>query len=41
MKPSSRHGVNKRTSASKFKRNISRTKQANVAGPSMRGGWRL
>lgn len=41
MKPSSRHGVNKRRSAAKFRGDTMRTKSANMAGPSMRGGWRL
>lgn len=40
MKPLKRKPVNKYRSASKFKRQVRRTKQANVAGP-MRGGIRL
>jgi len=36
-----RHSVNKHSSARKFRRDTMRTKQANMAGPSMRGGWRL
>lgn len=41
MRPVSRGGVNKRRSAGQFRRNTTRTKGANMAGPSMRGGWRL
>lgn len=41
MRPVSRKYVNKRSSAGKFKRNVSRTKGANVARAPMRGGWRL
>jgi len=41
MKPLKRMGLNKHRSASKFRRNSSRTKAANMAGGLMRGGWRL
>lgn len=40
MRPSRRHGVNKRRSASKFKRQTRRTKGANMA-QVMRGGIRF
>lgn len=40
MRPSKRFGVNKRRSAGKFRRNVSRTKAANLSNP-MRGGIRL
>lgn len=40
MRPSRRFGVNKKRSARKFKRNISRTKGANVNAPQ-RGGYRF
>lgn len=40
MRPSRRFGVNKKRSARKFKRNIRRTKGANVA-PPQRGGYRF
>lgn len=33
--------VNKRKSASKFRKQISHTKSVNVAQGPMRGGWRL
>lgn len=36
-----RRPVNKRRSAKQFRRNISKTKRANVAPPPMRGGYRL
>lgn len=35
-----RHSVNKRRSASAFKKKVARTKAANVGGLA-RGGWRL
>lgn len=41
MRPSKGFGVKKGRSAGKFRRQIGRTKGANMAGPSMRGGWRL
>lgn len=41
MRPSSRSPVNKRKSARQFRSNTMNTKAANMAGPSMRGGWRL
>lgn len=41
MRPVERRSVSKRKSASQFRRNTTRTKAANMAGPSMRGGWRL
>lgn len=40
MRPSRRFGENKKRSARKFRRNISRTKGANVGGPQ-RGGYRF
>ena len=40
MRPVKRHGVSKHRSAAKFRRNVRRTKGANVNAP-MRGGWRL
>lgn len=36
-----RFGVSKRSSAQKFKREVSRTKSPNVHRQVMRGGWRL
>lgn len=36
-----RMGVNKSRSASKFRRSVSKTKAPNMAGGSIRGGWRL
>lgn len=36
-----RHSVNKRKSASTFRKHVSHTKAANVASGPMRGGWRL
>lgn len=41
MRPLKRHGVNKRRSAGKFRRQTSRTKAPNVQKGLMRGGWRL
>jgi len=40
MSPLKRRGVNKSRSASKFRRNVSRTKAANISGLA-RGGIRL
>ena len=40
MRPVKRMSVNKHRSARKFRKQVSRTKAANVAGP-MRGGIRL
>ena len=40
MRPSKRQYVKKSTSAKQFRRNSTRTKAPNVAGP-MRGGIRL
>lgn len=40
MYPSKRRGVNKGRSARKFRRNVGRTKMANMRGPN-RGGYRL
>lgn len=40
MMPLKRRGVSKGRSARKFRKNIRRTKRANVSGPN-RGGWRL
>lgn len=36
-----RYSVNKSKSASKFRRQVSHTKAANVQQGPMRGGWRL
>lgn len=41
MRPSSRHPVNKRRSARKFRHQAGRTKGVNLRGPMMRGGTRL
>lgn len=41
MRPVKRYGVNKGSSARKFRGNISHTKAANVRPPPMRGGFRL
>lgn len=41
MRSSVRKPVNKRASASKFRRNVSRTKIINMRATPMRGGWRL
>lgn len=41
MRPSSRHPVNKRRSAKKFRIDARRTKAANMQGGLARGGWRL
>lgn len=41
MRPVSRHHVSKLRSAKQFRRNVSKTKGANVAGMPMRGGFRL
>lgn len=41
MRPSARRPVNKRASASQFKKKIGHTKSPNMAGPPMRGGWRF
>lgn len=41
MKPVSRKSVSKYHSAKKFRRNVSRTKAANVSPAPMRGGIRL
>lgn len=40
MRPSRRHGVNKRSSAKQFRKHSARTKAANMGGLA-RGGWRL
>jgi len=40
MRPSSRHGVSKGRSASKFRGQVGHTKAANMKGP-MRGGYRF
>lgn len=40
MRPLKRQGLNKHRSAGKFRRNVSRTRAINFAGP-MRGGIRL
>lgn len=41
MKPSSRQGVNKHSSAKQFRRDSSRTKALNMAPRPMRGGFRI
>lgn len=41
MRPVKRYGVNKRSSAGQFKRNVSRVKAINMKNPVMRGGIRL
>lgn len=40
MRPVSRHGVNKRHSAKRFRKSVQRTKGLNMTAP-MRGGIRL
>lgn len=40
MRPVRRHRVSKHRSARRFRRNVSRTKAANMVQPQ-RGGWRL
>lgn len=41
MRPISRSRVNKHSSARKFRKNVSRTKAANMSASPMRGGIRL
>lgn len=41
MRPLKRHGVSKRKSANKFRRNVSKTNRRNVSPAPMRGGIRL
>lgn len=41
MKPVKRFSVNKHSSARKFRRQVSRTKAANLGANPMRGGIRL
>lgn len=41
MKPLSRHSVHKGRQAKKFRKNVSRTKAANLSVNPMRGGWRM
>lgn len=41
MRPLKRQHVNKGRSARKFRHHVGKTKSPNVAGPPMRGGWRL
>lgn len=41
MKPLYRKSVSKGKSARQFKRNVGRTKGANIMVNPMRGGWRL
>ena len=41
MKPLARKPVSKHKSAHKFRKNVSRTKAANMAINPMRGGWRM
>lgn len=40
MKPLKRHAVHKKHSVGQFKRNVGKTKAANMKTP-MRGGWRM
>lgn len=41
MKPLKRGSVSKSRSARKFRRNVGKTKAANLSVMPMRGGWRL
>lgn len=41
MRPSRRYGVSKKRSAKRFRKNVSRTKGANLWTGPMRGGIRL
>lgn len=41
MKPVVRRPVSKASSASQFRRNVGRTRGANLMLNPMRGGWRL
>lgn len=41
MRPVKRSPVNKYASASKFRKNVGKTKTVNVSAAPMRGGWRL
>lgn len=41
MRPTKRGFVNKGKSSGQFKKNVSRTKAANLPRTPMRGGWRL
>lgn len=41
MRPVKRSRVNKHKSARSFRKNVSRTKAANMSGAPMRGGIRL
>jgi hypothetical protein len=41
MSYSKRFKVNKSRSARKFRRNVGKTKMANMSAMPMRGGWRL
>lgn len=41
MRPLARKGVHKGRSARKFRKNVGRTKKANLRITPMRGGWRL
>lgn len=36
-----RKRINKRAGARRFRKDTMRTNSQNLAGPSMRGGWRL
>lgn len=36
-----RYSVNKKASAGQFRKNVTRTKAANIQNGPMRGGWRL
>lgn len=41
MRPLMRKGVNKGSSAKRFRKSVGRTKGANLAPPPMRGGYRF
>lgn len=41
MRPLARRGVSKGRSASKFRRQVGRSKAPNIVTGPMRGGWRL
>jgi len=41
MRPVSRRSTSKSKSAKSFRRNVSRTKSANIAPPPTRGGYRF
>lgn len=41
MRPLKRYGVSKKRSAGKFRKNVKKTKAANLPISPMRGGWRM